>query len=138
MDRARAASGGIRLRHVPTPRLEVGRRLARLRGRVACIDVSDGLPADLAHLLGDRLELDLDLARLPLARGVRAGARALGLDPAALACSGEDYELLFTLRGRAPAADALSARLGVPLTELGQVVRRRAGLRKPVSGWRHF
>jgi thiamine-monophosphate kinase len=139
LERARAERAGGRIRHVPEPRLAAGRRLARLRGLVSCIDVSDGLEADLAHLLGPRLRLGLDLERLPLARGLRAGAERLGLDPFELALfGGEDYELLFTVRGRVPKSEALSRRLGVAVTELGRVRRgpSRGGSRE--GGWRHF
>jgi thiamine-monophosphate kinase len=142
LDRARAARGG-RLRHDQQPRLEAGRRLARVPGVVACIDVSDGLLADLAHLLGSRLELPLARERLPLARGLRAGARRLGLEPERLALAGgEDYELLFTLRGETPSEAQLARRLGLPVRELGRV--RRASRRRPrgeqpaSGGWRHF
>jgi thiamine-monophosphate kinase len=137
--RARAERTGARVRHLPQPRLEAGRRLARLPGLVACIDVSDGLRADLGHLLGPGLGLDLDPDRVPLARGVASGARQLGLDPLELACGGgEDYELLFTLRGRPPAEAALAKRLGLPVRCLG-VVERGAGVGgRGRAGWRHF
>ncbi|MBW2542296.1 MAG: hypothetical protein JRF15_09410, partial [Deltaproteobacteria bacterium] len=62
---------------------------------------------------------------------------------------GEDYELLFTLRGRGterhcaapgpakPSAAALGRQLGVAVTEIGKVVRRAPG-RRIRGGWRHF
>lgn len=144
LDRARAERrGGGRIRHAPQPRLEAGRRLARIAAGVACIDVSDGLEADLAHLLGPGLQLPLDDASLPLPRGFAAGCRRLGLEPAATALGGGgDYELLFTVRGAVPSARALTRRLGLPVCELGRV--RRADKARPKgsgggpSGWRHF
>jgi thiamine-monophosphate kinase len=139
LERARASRGAGRIRHVPAPRLGAGRILSRVSGLVACIDVSDGLRADLSHLLRGRLELGLDPQRLPLAAGLAAGARRLGLDPQELAATGgEDYELLFTLRGPRPSAQALSRRLGVPVTELGRVTRAGPGARPSAGGWRHF
>jgi len=137
--RVRAEHLGARMRHVPQPRLEAGRRLARLPGLVACIDVSDGLRADLGHLLGPDLALELEPRRVPLGRGVAAGARRLGLDPLELACSGgEDYELLFTLRGRPPAAEALAKRLGLPVSCLGVVEAGSGAGGSESAGWRHF
>jgi thiamine-monophosphate kinase len=139
LERARAERGRARVRRVPQPRLAAGRRLASVPGLVACIDISDGLLADLGHLLGTRLRLPLEPDRLPLAPGLRAGARGLGLDPLELALAGGgDYELLFTLRGARPSAAALGRRLGVRVSELGRVVRGRAPRVAGGGGWRHF
>jgi len=136
LDRARAGRGG-RTRYVAAPRLEAGRVLARVRGVGGCIDVSDGLESDLAHVLeAAGLSAGLDPGALPLAPGLRRGCAALGLDPVTLALGGgEDYELLFTLRPAGPSAARLARRLGVPVTEIGRVV---AGAPPRSRGWRHF
>lgn len=160
---ARAAAGRGRVRGVPTPRIGAGRALARMSGVGACIDISDGLLADLDHVL-DRsgCSAELDLASVPRPPRFEAACRRLGVDPIRLATSGgEDYELLFTLRdrrrppgrgaaGRSPACGprepfgaaglaeaALGQRLGVAVTEIGKVVKRGAG-RRYTAGWRHF
>jgi thiamine-monophosphate kinase len=140
LELARAERGGARVRRVPSPRLRAGRLLARLPGVGGCIDVSDGLEADLAHLLaGTGLAPELDPGRIPLPRGFRASCARLGLDPERLALTGgEDYELLFTLRPAGPGPPALSRRLGVPVSEIGRVVRAPAGRPLPQGGWRHF
>jgi thiamine-monophosphate kinase len=133
----------IRRYRLPQPRLALGERLRGLAH--AAIDVSDGLLADLSHILeasGVGAELWAD--RLPLSPAARAlpGAR-----DAALA-GGDDYELLFT----APAArrtevGALGKSLGLPLTRIGRV---EAGSKLKVvdadgrelaptsRGWQHF
>lgn len=141
---ARAARG-TRVARTPEPRLVAGRALARIPGVGGVIDVSDGLEADLQHLLdaaeGGPLSAELDPGRLPLPRGFRRACARLGLDPERLALAGgEDYELLFTLRRRGPSAASLSRRLGVPATEIGRVANDPAGARpRPVGGgWRHF
>jgi len=151
---ARAAAGQGRVRGVPTPRLQAGRALTRMAGVGACIDISDGLLADLDHVL-DRsgCSAELDLTSVPRPPRFEAVCRRLGVDPIRLATrGGEDYELLFTLRGRAqraaagprkpsgtagPAVAALSRRLGVAVTEIGKVVQRASG-RPKTPGWRHF
>jgi thiamine-monophosphate kinase len=133
------ARGG-RVRRVPKPRLRAGRALTRLAGVGGCIDVSDGLEADLAHLLENTdLAPELEPARLPLPPRFRSACKRLGLDPEQLArTGGEDYELLFTLRPSGPGAAALSRRLGVRVSQIGRLVR--AGRARPArqGGWRHF
>ncbi|MFT5441292.1 MAG: thiamine-monophosphate kinase [Myxococcota bacterium] len=140
-----------RLRHLPTAQLEAGRALARMKHRVACIDVSDGLASDLSHLVSaSGCGAEIDPLRLPTPRGFDAACARLGLDPLALATrGGEDYELLFTLPGRGPGGRALnlreaglSKRLGVAVTEIGCITRSRevAGLTptRDAPGYRHF
>jgi len=120
--RARAESEGKPVRCIPEPRLRAGRALARIAAVRGCIDVSDGLAADLAHLIGPDRHCPLDPARVPRPRGFDAACRRLGLDPDALVLSGgDDYELLFALAPRGPSAAALSRRLGTPVSELGRV-----------------
>jgi thiamine-monophosphate kinase len=137
-----------RVRHVGEPRLAAGRALARVSGVGGCIDVSDGLDADLAHLLeaGERrLGARIDPQSLPLPRGFEGACRRARLDPERLARSGgEDYELLFTLRPNGPSAAVLARRLKVAVSEIGTVTDRPRGPRGPgpgaaaASGWRHF
>lgn len=134
------ARQGRPIRTLPVPRLGAGRALARMSGVGGCIDVSDGLLADLGHLLeGSGLGADVDALRVPTPRGFDAACRKLGVDPQALALGGgEDYELLFSLRQRA-SSRGLAARLGVPVSEVGRIVRE-PGIHGPrdAAGWRHF
>lgn len=140
LDRARAEQPRGRIRRVAVPRLGAGRALARLRGVGGCIDVSDGLEADLAHLLEPAgLAAELDPAALPVPPGFAAACRRLGLDPEKLArTGGEDFELLFTLRPSGPPAAALARRLGVPVCVIGRVVSAGAAHRRGAGGWTHF
>ena len=135
--RARAERGAGAMRHVPTPRLRAGRALARTAGVRGCIDVSDGLAADLGHLLGRGRRCPFDPERVPRPRGFDAACRRLGLDPLELALGGgDDYELLFAVAPGAPSAAALSRRLGVRVSELGRVSRGAAP--HGPGGWGHF
>jgi thiamine-monophosphate kinase len=142
LERLHAERGQGRVRSVPVPRLRAGRALAALSRRAACIDLSDGLDADLAHLFRRRgLAAEIDAARLPVPAGFEAACARAGVDPQALARGGgEDYELLFTLAPGTASAGRLSRRLGVRVTEIGRVVRRRgsAGRLRAPRGWRHF
>ncbi|PMR69606.1 thiamine-phosphate kinase [Halomonas heilongjiangensis] len=124
----------------PLPRLAAGEALLGLA--TAAIDVSDGLLADLGHVLeasGVGAELDRDA--LPLAEGLVA---ALGEEPARQAAlgGGDDYELLLTLPAeRLDEARGRLAALDLPLTAIGRiteapgVVGVEAGA---LGGWQHF
>ncbi len=96
--RLRAERRGVRLRHVGEPRLRAGRALLGLPGVGACIDLSDGLAADLVHVLrASGVGARVDPARLPRPRGFQRACAALGADPLALLVGGgEDFELCFT------------------------------------------
>jgi len=128
----------------PTPRVRAG---MALRGRAsACIDVSDGLLADLGHICvasGVGAELDLDaLPLLPALRGVfgNAAARDLALS------GGDDYELCFTVPTAAIGAmQAALAAVGAHATRIGVIVEGpgvRAAGGEPLApmrgGWDHF
>ena len=135
---ARAERGAGRVRFVPTPRLAAGRALARIAGVGGCIDVSDGLDADLAHLLaGTELAPELAPDRFPRPARFDTRCTRAGLDAELLLRSGgEDYELLFTARGPVAREALLSRRLGVRVSEIGAV---RKGARDALpSGYRHF
>jgi thiamine-monophosphate kinase len=141
--RARAGRTG-RVTHVPAPRLAAGQALARAAWTGACIDLSDGLVADLRHVLeASRVGARLAMAAVPRRKGFDAACRRARVDPArTLLAGGEDYELLFTVRPAAPSAAVLARRLGVDVSEIGSVVAR--GLRidgaSPTGrgGFRHF
>lgn len=66
----------------------------------SCIDISDGLVADLSHICEQsRVGAIVELARLPLLADHHELAAAIGEDGVALALGGgEDYELLYTAR----------------------------------------
>lgn len=103
--------------HRPQPRLELGLALRGLAS--AAIDVSDGLLADLGHLLeASRLAATLRLELLP----------ASGPEREAYLAGGDDYELIFTTSPEHHAAiEGLSERLGLPLTCIGKTEAGEAG-----------
>ncbi|HRD72215.1 MAG TPA: thiamine-phosphate kinase [Aquimonas sp.] len=131
----------------PTPRLALARHLA---GRAhAAIDVSDGLLADLGHVLvASRVGASLQLDALPTSQAMRQSVPD-AVERHSLQCEGgDDYELLFTLSE----AEWLSLqpeaeRQGWQVTAIGRV-EAATGLRlslagHPVdpptrTGWDHF
>ena len=126
----------------PRPRLALGRSLRDLAS--ACIDVSDGLVADLNHLADQSCaHMVIELARVPISSLADLIGGAAGAIVA-----GDDYELLFT----APPVDetrllAAASAAALAVTCIGQVVEGQgvevldqAG--NPVvidhGGYRHF
>ena len=107
----------------PQPRLAVGQALVRRRLATACLDVSDGLSTDLAHLCeASGVAAELDAALLPAHALTMELASAAQI--AAMLHGGEDYELLFTAR---PSANIPRAIGGVPVTRIGRIVPKRKG-----------
>lgn len=125
----------------PVPRVDLGHRLVGLAS--ACMDISDGLVGDAAHIAEvSAVAVEIDAARVPLSDTVRAAVEAGEIGLASLLSGGDDYELLFTVPA-ARRADAerlggvaigrIAAGQGVSvLDEAGQPVRLTD------TGWRHF
>jgi thiamine-monophosphate kinase len=125
---------------LPRPRLALGQALRGLAH--AAIDISDGLLADLGHIVetsdvGAEVRADV----LPLS------AELPGARDAALA-GGDDYELLFTAPpSRREAIEGLTAKLDLQLTRIG-AMQPAPGIRvldatgaeihPKRTGWRHF
>jgi thiamine-monophosphate kinase len=131
----------------PEPRLGVGVALLRRGMATACLDISDGLSTDLAHLCrASNVSAEVEQASLPMHPLARKLAPAAALN--ATLHGGEDYELLFT----APASTRIPTSLaGVPITRIGAIIRKRPrhplmtilqpdGTRTTLepAGWEHF
>jgi thiamine-monophosphate kinase len=110
----------------PTPRVALGLALRGLAS--AMIDISDGLAADLGHILeSSRVGAEIRLDSLPLSPSV-AEAVAEGGDWTLPLASGDDYELCFCVPPeRAGEIPEIAERCGCVLTQIGKI-RRRDGL----------
>lgn len=139
------AGAGLQARlHRPEARLRSGASL-RTQAR-AMIDLSDGLLADLGHLLEDGQGAELELDALPASQSL-VEAVPDALERWRLQTGGgSDYELLVVLP---PETDlvALSEAGGVPLTEIGRITQsgriecrsRRDDVPEELGrGWDHF
>jgi thiamine-monophosphate kinase len=129
----------------PTPRIAAG--LALLGLAHACIDVSDGLLADLGHVLeASGVGARLDAGALPTSDALASSFPAERRDEMQLT-GGDDYELCFT----APAQrhDAIRAALdacATPAIVIGRIEAepglrvhgRLGGARSAGAGWDHF
>jgi thiamine-monophosphate kinase len=123
----------------PQPRLAQGWWLQRRRAATACLDISDGLSIDLHRLCEEsRVTAEIDADALPAAQGASLEQALYG---------GEDYELLFTARAGSRLPRSIA---GVPITAIGQILRKKPG-QPPVTirergkarplqrgGWEHF
>lgn len=131
----------------PTPRIAAGLALAGIAH--ACIDVSDGLLADLGHVCrASRVGAVLDVDALPASAALLA-AFGVAARRELQATGGDDYELCFTApkTARPAVEDAMSA-CGVPATRIGRitadagklVLRDAAGeaWSPPRAGYVHF
>jgi thiamine-monophosphate kinase len=127
----------------PTARVEEGARLGQSGLVTAAIDVSDGLAADLGHLLAaNGVGATLDAASLPISSSLRRLAEVAGRDALELALhGGEDYELLFTCPAeRVAELPAVATRIGAIDGEAGLRLRRSDGSVEPLAarGHDHF
>lgn len=111
----------------PEPRVRLGSGLRGLA--TAMIDLSDGLAADLGHILeASGVGAELELARLPLSASVgdvvqRTGDWSLPLS------SGDDYELCFCVaQADAARVEAVAQAAGCRVTAVG-AVSTASGLR---------
>ena len=115
----------------PTARLAEGDALRR-GGATAMVDVSDGLVADLTHLLdASGLGCRLDPDAIPLEEGVPDLSYALH--------GGEDFELLFTLpREREAVAQEVGASLLGMTTREGRFLGGTEFEALEGAGWDHL
>ena len=133
--------------HTPEPQIELG---GRLRGLArSAIDVSDGLLADLGHVLeASGVGAELAWESLPRARAIAECADTT-LAAECLLSGGDDYELLFTAPpSKRAEIEAVGRDLALSLTRIGTAVAGEpvAALRgargeliaMPRTGFDHF
>jgi thiamine-monophosphate kinase len=135
---------------VPEPRLGLGLKLIGLA--TACIDVSDGLIADLGHICeNSKVSARITAASVPVSAPART---ALASDPglfATLLSGGDDYELLFTAPSGARDAVAVAVNeAGIAVARIGAITRAEAeagveitdaealGIDLKTAGFKHF
>ena len=124
----------------PESRITIGEWLLKKRIASACIDISDGLSTDLAHICEESGVGDVvDAAAIPVHSAARKLANALDL----ALHGGEDYELVFT----APKDARVPGRIaGVEIRLIGEITSGKAvrisqnGIMHLLtsSGWEHF
>lgn len=118
-------TAGLNALHRPQPRIPLGLALRGLAS--AAIDVSDGLLADLGHLLeASGCGAELDAVRLPLPALPGSVEARFGMD--CLLSGGDDYELVFTAPEAArPRVASVAESLRLVLTRVGKIVESEPG-----------
>ncbi len=146
-----------RIHNEPEPRIAFGKLLAESKLATSCIDISDGLAADLGHLCsqsncGARIEWNLIPRHAalhavlphiaPFYKGVTEEDLVLH--------GGEDYELLFTVSAGHPVhkVQAVADATKTEITEIGMMVESARGMLIVAEdgteqtleprGWDHF
>ena len=132
----------------PQPRVVAGLALRETGLVHSCMDLSDGLAADLPKLCAaSGVGAQVDVSRLPVSGDLAATASELDRAVWELAFSGgEDYELLLSAApSNVVAVTAAVAATGTALTPIGEITR--SGLRfagpdgaelPAAGGWDHF
>lgn len=130
----------------PTPQLAAGSALRDLAH--ACIDVSDGLIADLGHICtASGVGAEIDASLLPLSPSLIAIYDDASVQQFALT-GGDDYELCFTVpMNRLADVQSDLSRLGCGVTRIGRIVEGQGvsvrgvdghWLETELAGWNHF
>ena len=136
----------VRRLNRPEPRVALGRRLVGVAS--ACIDISDGLAADLGHILAaSGVGATLDVDALPASDALRAAAAETEAQLHEwILHGGDDYELCFCAPHALTGELAEASSNGLPITRVG-VIEATTGLRATAggefvsivgAGYRHF
>ena len=144
-----AVRAAVRAHLDPTPRTAFGRAVGATGLATAMMDLSDGLSQDLPRLCrASRAGAVILASALPIHPAATALLGSKAGREAALS-GGEDYELLLAVRPDCePLLAHLARRLRTPITRIGQILPRRAGIRiltregryaaLPRGGFEHF
>lgn len=105
--------------HLPAPRVALGLALRSIAS--SAIDVSDGLLADLGHILSSsHVGAEIETHSIPLSNALHQLPRARALEFAL--SSGDDYELCFTVpASKSEQVKHISSKTGVPCTCIGEI-----------------
>ena len=130
----------------PVPRVAMGRDLRVLAN--ACIDISDGLAADLGHILEmSRVGAVINFDDIPVSKNLRKLQLTAQQLQQLVLCSGDNYELCFTASADKRARiEKLASRVGLPITRIGVITAESgfyhldAGMKisVPLTGYDHF
>lgn len=107
----------------PEARFVFAQALAEHQFASACVDISDGLAADIGHICeASNVAATLDAARVPLSDSARDLVKADKALMKTVLTGGDDYELAFTaLPKNASSIEALAVEKGLRVTRIGTI-----------------
>lgn len=131
--------------YFPTPRVVEAQKVVSLGCRCA-IDISDGLLADLGHILTmSQVGAQLDFSSLPVSQALQQLLPELEKQQQIMLTGGDDYELCFTAPPHLAGDIIHSLSPHCPVTRIGQVIETPGVFTtsgQPVSisqqGYQHF
>lgn len=114
---------------LPQPRSRIVSSLRHPQAIHAAIDVSDGILADLNHILqASHVGAEIDLSTIPLSAAGQGFINKYKLSLEEVVTAGDDYEILFTVpEQKADLVLGIAPQLGVSVSRIGRIVER-AGL----------
>ncbi|MEM7027196.1 MAG: thiamine-phosphate kinase [Pseudomonadota bacterium] len=128
----------------PKPRLTLSQKL--LGNATSCIDISDGLVADLLHVLHEgNIGAEVIVDKLPISTSIKKLDRATCYELALT--GGDDYELCFTLPELMSSEAIEQLNQVCPITKIGKIIEQKELVLKnsddekinlPKSGYKHF
>jgi thiamine-monophosphate kinase len=112
----------------PTPRVTFGQSLIGIAS--SCIDVSDGLLADVSHILqSSGVGAVIHLEKIPVSESTFKKQQLLGLTRLQLVQGGDDYELCFTVpENKISMLECTCNENDLKVTDIGQI-EAETGLR---------
>ena len=119
---------------LPRPRLELG---AKLRGLAhACLDVSDGLVADLGHMCtASNVGAEIFADGVPISAAGRRAMAAGKVQIGHLLTAGDDYELIFAIAAKdEPKLARIANVTGVKATKIGHITRCQGVIVRDAQG----
>lgn len=134
--------------HLPDPRLALGQAL--VERATSCIDISDGLIADIGHITKESgVGAVIEWTKVPLSDAAESAVQSDNSLIEKVLTGGDDYELAFTFPvERRNDLVKLAKKGGVPLTIIGETVEGEKGVRVTkedgtemslsARGWQHF
>jgi len=130
-DDTRTFSQLVQKQRCPQAQVKEGILLADQNIASAMIDISDGLTADLSHMMKQsHVGASLQLAKIPISPALKRFAKKTRVDPLNFALfGGEDYELLFAVPGKkVKKLEQLILNASIQAVQIGRVLSKQEGL----------